>query len=333
MTSVDDLAPLRQEGRTAGRLVKGVVVPIAFVAFLGAFIWSERDRLKVLADAEAFEILVIALLVLVGHFLNSSEFWLLYRVNGASTRLFENWLLFLASHLGNYAPGQGGTVYRLRYMRVVHDVSYPQSVAVYGANFVATLAGASVSALAGVIGFAVATGDLSIVMLLVIAGTTTLVTAMAAVPLPRFVRLTGRTGRAWQSFHSGFEQIRRHPGTAASVVSMESAKYFVTAWRLSITFSLIGAHESFWLFLVLAPAAGVAQFIAFTPGGLGFREAFVTAAAAAMGVGFDTALLSAALDRGVLMLTALVAGSIGFAATYPRLRAATLADAASSPAG
>ena len=108
--------------------------------------------------------------------------------------------------------------------------------------------------------------------------------------------------------------------TAGSVVLIEIAKYVVYAWRFSIAFSLLGVHEQFWLYLVLAPAAGVAAFITITPGALGFRELFVAAAAAAMGAGLRSGLLAATADRAVLLATSIVLGAVGFLVTYPRLR-------------
>jgi uncharacterized membrane protein YbhN (UPF0104 family) len=265
-------------------------------------------------------------LVLLGHFLNSSEFWLLYRAHGARSGVFENWFLFLAGQLGNHLPAQAGTLYRVRYMRAVHDVPYAGSAAVYGANLVATLAGAAIVGLVGVVAAALVTDDLHVLMLLVALGVAALAVAFAVVPLPRFAARHGRLARAWRGFHAGFEQIRSNPAVALAVLAIEVVKYFLTAWRFAIAFGLIGVHEPFALYLVLAPAAGLAGFVAFTPGALGFRELFVTGAAVGMGVDLDLGLLSATIDRAVMFATSVVGGALGFLVTYPRLRAATAAQ-------
>ena len=306
---------------TVARVIKTIVVPLVFAVLLLWFVWNERARLEPLKDAPPHWVAVLMILVLIAHFLNSTEFWLLYRSNGTKSGIFENWMLFLASQLGNYVPGQGGTLYRLRYMRAVHNVTYPESVAVYGANFVVTLVGASLTAFIGVIGFALTGGRLSYVLLLVSAGLIASAVAAALVPLPKFASGNGRIARAWKSFHRGFEQIRNDLPAALLCVALEVTKYLATGLRMYIAFRLLEVHESFWFFLVLAPAAGLAQFVAFTPGAFGFRELFITGAAAALGVGFDYALLVATLERAVLMLVALGGGSIAFLITYPRLRA------------
>ena len=113
---------------------------------------------------------------------------------------------------------------------------------------------------------------------------------------------------------------------------LESAKYVVNAARFAVAFNLLGIHESFWLYLVLSPAAGVAGFIAITPGAFGFREGFVAAAAAAMGAGLNSGLLAATVDRALMLATSAVLGSVGLLVTYPRLRARTAAAQSSRTA-
>jgi uncharacterized membrane protein YbhN (UPF0104 family) len=103
-------------------------------------------------------------------------------------------------------------------------------------------------------------------------------------------------------------------------VAFEAVKYVFTAWRLQLAFSLIAIDQPLWFFLVLAPAVGIASFIAFTPAALGFRELFVTAAAVAMGVDVTSGLLGATIDRAVMLVTFLLLGGIGLLVTYPRLR-------------
>ena len=106
------------------------------------------------------------------------------------------------------------------------------------------------------------------------------------------------------------------------VLAIDTVKYLLTAWRFQLAFGLLGVDESFWFFLVVAPAAAIAGIIAFTPGALGFRELFVTTAAVGMGATLDDGLLAATTDRGVMLASALVLGAAGYAYTVPRLRRA-----------
>lgn len=301
----------------------GVVVPIAVLSGLLWFVWQQRSTLVEALTAPSADVALIALLFAAAHFINSSEFWLLYRATGARLGALENWMLFNAGQLTNHLPGQVGTLYRFRYMRAVHGVSYTHNVAVHAANLVITIAGASLAGLIGVLGTgSLGQGGLPLVMLGLFSAMAVGAVVLALVPLPAFAALSGRFGRLWRGFHSGFEQIRAMPRIGLLVVAMETAKYFVTAWRLQVAFSLIGVHQPFWFFMVLAPAVGLASFVAFTPAALGFRELFVTGAAFAMGVDVTSGLLGATIDRAVMLVTFLFLGGIGLIWTYPRLRAA-----------
>ena len=85
-TSDADEVVLEGTGRPPrGRLRRvfgDFVLPIAFTLLLIVFVWRERDRLEPLTHAAIAELVLLAVLVAVTHFLNSSEFWLLYRGPG-----------------------------------------------------------------------------------------------------------------------------------------------------------------------------------------------------------------------------------------------------------
>lgn len=307
------------------RTLLNVVLPLGLVAALSAYVWSERDQLEPLTNAPLRDIVAIGVLVAAAHFLNSSEFWLLYRAQGVDSGIGENWLVFLAANLGNYLPAQAGALYRIRYMRTIHDVAYSATVAVYGSNLIITLIGASFAGLAGAIGFSVVSGELVVPVIVGYVALLVLAAAVFAIPLPGFLERRGRVARAWQSFRVGFDQTRESTRLTIAIALIEALKYFVTALRFLLAFRLLGFTESYWFFLALAPAAGLAQFVSFTPGAIGFREGFLAATALALGAPLSTGLLAATADRAVMLATSVLLGSVGFAWTYPRLRRAELA--------
>ncbi len=310
-------------------MVLGIALPAAFTAAIAWYVWSEREQLEPLANAPIVELLAMSALVVIAHFLNSTEFWLLYRAQGARSSVIENWMLFLAGNLANYLPGQPGAVYRLRYMRVVHSVPYSHTAAVYGANLIATLGGAAAAGLTGTLGLA-STTEVAPPMVIVYVGLAALAIVLVHAPLPAMLARSGKVARAWRAFGAGFEQVRRSPKVTAAIVAMEAMKYVATATRFQIAFSLLDIEHPFFFYLALAPAAGIAQFISFTPGAIGIREAFIAAAAVGLGSPLAAGLLAATVDRAVLFATAAVLGGASFVATYPTLRRAARADASSS---
>jgi uncharacterized membrane protein YbhN (UPF0104 family) len=302
------------------------VISAGMLALLVAMVWQRRDDLKPIFEDPSGDLLLIAVLIVAAHFLNSAEFWVLYRAAKVRVGFFENWMVFTSGLLGNLLPGQVGTLYKFRYMKTVHGLGYAKSGSNYGANLVISLGSSAIIGSVGVIGHMATGGDPAWIVLLVFAGLGVLCVALLNVPLPSWSILRGKPARVAASFNEGWDEIRAHPSTSLTVIAIDVVKYLLTAWRFLIAFRLLGVDESFWFFLVIAPAAAIAGIIAFTPGGLGIRELFITAAAVGMGSTFDTGLLAATTDRGVMLLSALVLGTIGYAYTVPRMRRARLDD-------
>lgn len=314
--------------RVALRRAAGGTIQVIFVAALVAVVWARWDDLAVVFEDPGRDLALIAALVVVGHFLNSSEFWLLYRAQGVPIRLWENWMVFTAGQLGNLLPGQLGTVYRFRYLKVVHDLPYTRSGSSFGANLVITLASSGVAGLVGLVGYWLSGGTVRTFVVVAVGALIVGSFVLALVPLPDSPWSTGLVARVWRGFRSGWEDLRRQPAVASQVLVIDLAKYVLVAWRFQLAFSLLGVDEPIWYFLVIAPAAGIAGAISFTPGGLGIREALVTFAAVGMGSQFDVGLLAATVDRGVMLATALVMGTIGYAYCTHRMRTIAKRDPA-----
>ena len=298
------------------------IVSLAVVAVLFVMVWQRRDDLRPLWDDPSWNLALIGLLIVVGHFLNSSEFWVLFRATGVKIGFFENWMVFTAGLLGNLLPGQVGTIYKFRYMNAVHDVSYAKSGSNYGANLVISLGSSAIVGVLGVVAYAAGGGDFAWVVFVVFVALGLACATLMRFQLPNWSLLRGKPAKFAASFNEGWHEIQRTPRTSMQVVVIDIVKYALTAWRFQLAFGLLGVDESFWFFLVVAPAAAIAGIIAFTPGALGFRELFVTTAAVGMGSSLDDGFLAATTDRGVMLASAIVLGVAGYAYTVPRLRRA-----------
>jgi len=298
------------------------IVSLAVVAVLFVMVWQRRDDLRPLWDDPSWNLALIGLLIVAGHFLNSSEFWVLFRATGVKIGFFENWMVFTAGLLGNLLPGQVGTIYMFRYMNAVHGVSYAKSGSNYGANLVISLGSSAIVGVLGVVAYAAGGGDFAWVVFVVFIALGLACAVLMRFPLPNWSLLRGKPAKFAASFNEGWREIQRTPRTSLQVVVIDIVKYALTAWRFQLAFGLLGVDESFWFFLVVAPAAAIAGIIAFTPGALGFRELFVTTAAVGMGSSLDDGFLAATTDRGVMLASAIVLGVAGYAYTVPRLRRA-----------
>ena len=312
-----------------------VVIPAAFVAFLGWVLVSRWDDISPVFNHPIRILVAIAVLILIGFAATAWEFQLLYRAQGLRISLWESWMVFSTGQAGNLLPAQLGTVYRFRYMKAVHALSYTRNGSNAGANLVISVASAAVVGIIGIVALGITTGRVSWVMVAIFAAMAAGAGLAMAVPLPRARFLRGTAQRFWVGFHEGWEELRRQPRTALAVLGIDVGKYVFTALRFQLAFGLVGVEESYWFFVVLAPVAGVAGILAFTPGGLGLREGFLTLAAVALGTTAVDGLLGATVDRGVLLLCVVGMGLLGYAWTWPRLRrasAATAGDDAPDPA-
>ena len=314
--------------RTRHRVLVMRVLQLAAVVFLLAFAWTRRDELEAAFQASTSDVIALFALVVVGHAMNAFEFGLLYRASGIGIGHVENWAVFSAGQLGNYLPMQAGTIYRFRYLKVVHNLRYAANASNLAMNLVITLASTAVCGLVGVLGVA-ASGDrrISWIMLAIFGALLVFAIAAATLPMPSFLRpRPGHTGRfaiAWREFHRGWDELRRNPRVGVTVLVVDSLKLVLLAVRFQIAFELLGVDAPLWLFLVIGPVAALMGVIAFTPGALGLRELAVAGAAAAMGYSVPTGLLAATIDRGVMLCVTLALGGIGYAMTLPRLRKAS----------
>ena len=307
-------------------VVTNVVIPAVFLGLMGWVTWTRRAELQPVFDGPTLELALIAVLVVVGYFLNATEFVVLYRAQGIPIGVWENWMVFSAGQAGNLLPAQMGTVYKFRYMKVVHGLPYTKNGSNVGANLVISVASAALSGLIGVTVFAITEGHFSWVMFVVFVAMAAAAAAAMFLPLPHVKWLKGKPAGAWRSFRDGWEQLRTQPRAAAEVFALDVVKLAVTAWRMQLAFHLIGVDQPYSYFLVLAPAAGLAGIVAITPAALGFREGFVTLAAVAMGSGAAAGLLGATVDRGIMLIATLALGLAAYAWTWPRLRASRRPD-------
>jgi uncharacterized membrane protein YbhN (UPF0104 family) len=300
-----------------------IVIPLAFVAFLAWVVVSRWDDISPVFQHPVQVLVAIAVLILIGFAATAWEFQLLYRAQGLRISLWESWMVFSTGQAGNLLPAQLGTVYRFRYMKAVHALSYTRNGSNAGANLVISVASAAIVGIIGVLGRGITTGSISWVMLAIFAAMAIGAGVAMTMPLPKARFLRGTAQRFWVGFHEGWEELRRQPRTALAVLAIDVGKYAFTALRFQLAFGLVGVEENYWFFVVIAPVAGIAGILSFTPGGLGLREGFLTLTAVTLGTTAVDGLLGATVDRGVLLLCVVGMGLLGYAWTWPRLRRAS----------
>jgi uncharacterized membrane protein YbhN (UPF0104 family) len=305
--------------RSLGWRIGKAVISTALIGGVLLYLWLHREVFLELRGVEPQSIALVASLTLLTHFLNAQEFGLHHRTIGVRLGIFENWMLFTAGQLGNHLPARLGTIYRFRYLKLVHRVPYGSITASYGANLVISTLATGLTGLAGVVllGGEVSAGFAIIIFML---GCMTIsAIASAWIRLPRF-RSDGWVGKAWLSFCSGWEELQKDRPAAAAVLLLEFIRYATTAWRLQITFSWMGVEEPLAFFLIISSLSALVTVIGFTPAGLGLRELAIGSMVTAMGRSFDTGLVASSADRAISLIVVTCSGLVGLAVTAHRMK-------------
>lgn len=301
-----------------------VVLPTAFVALLFVYVLRRRDAFESLSDIGIGAIVLVAALTVIAQFLNAEEFGLLYRLMGAPIGVRENWQLYSAGLLGNLVPGQLGTLFRFRYVKDVHGLSYTDATAAYSANLAITVFATGLAGTIGCIALGVGEGNWSPLLLAALGGLMVVAVVAAVLPVSDRER-AGKLGRLWTRFGRGWHRARSNSRITATVLALELTRYVLLAWRLQITFGWVGTDEPIFFFLVIGPIGALATFVGFTPAGIGIREFTIAAATVALGRTFEEGLLGSAADRAIGLVVALLTGVPGAVFSARRLRRATVA--------
>ena len=300
--------------RSASWWALNVAVPGATTTVLAWYVYSRRGQFGSLSEISLAELFFVGMLTAIGFFLNALEFGLLYRLMAAPIGIGENWMLYAAGQAGNYIPGQIGTLYRVRYLKDVHGLAYSTATAAYSVNFVITVFATGVAGLVGCIGLGLLEGVWSVLLVSGLASLVAIACLAAVLPISAKQR-SGRIGTAWMRLGNGWQRARAQPLVAVVVLALELVRYGFAAWRLDIVFGWLGTDESFFFFLVIAPIAALATFVAITPAGLGIRELVIASAAVALGRQFDVGLLGSSADRAINMIVVLLTGLPGIVYT------------------
>jgi uncharacterized membrane protein YbhN (UPF0104 family) len=316
----------RQHSRPVAIALK--VIPYLFVAAMLVYLFSRRDDLAKLGDASIEDLALLAVLVVVGAVLNATEYWVMYRAADVDIGFRENVALFNAGQLGNYLPMQVGTVYRFRYLKVVHRLRYANTASFLIMNLALTLGSTALCGMLGLLVLAVnQQADPSVLLVIFFVALLGVSLASALVPLPERTDRTSRIMIAWAEFHRGWETVRRRPVTAFQVLFIDTVKLVFLAWRFAVAFHILGIDAPIGVYLVVAPVTALVTVLAPTPGSLGIREGAVAIVVKLLGYSIPTGLLAATIDRAVMLVVACVLGTIGYIVTGRRLRAARADDA------
>ena len=294
-----------------GRRALRIGIPVGVVGTAAVVAFRNRATLASLADLPLHLIFLVAVLTTVAFFINSTEFFLLYRSVGLNITNLQHWLLYSVGQLGNYLPGQVGTLYRVQYLKKNHGLDLLKSAAVYGTNFLLSLTTAGVFFLLSFIFTLFDSSEMKFPILVIGVGFLLLSLALLKIDLSVLLPFKGLS-KYVSKFDSGRHQILEHKSTSVLVLSLEIARLLLGSLRMMLLFSFFGIGANVDLALWLTPLGSLTTFVALTPGGLGLRELVIGVSAGIGGDSFGEALAVATSERAINLPLAVTFGLLAF---------------------
>jgi len=311
-----------------------------FVAWLIYYLATNWERFRALVDLSWYHAIGIGVGVLLTWLITSTQAFLLLRAEGVRIGFGEHFLLFVASVLVNYLPLRAGTIMRIQYLRVVHDLPYGRFGSLMGVRFVVLLVTTGLLGIAGMIILWQRERRFSLELAIPYAALLIGALVLSRLPIKPLSRREGRLRRLWSDFGDGVAAHRSRRRLMFVIAVLIVLQYAAIGWRLYLSFDAVQQHVEPYLMLILAPLTTVVALLALTMGSLGAREGVIGYATAATSHDFAGAVFAASVDRAVLMVATVTIGLVGLQyvrsqmerkrASIAHTEAATL-EVASSP--
>jgi uncharacterized membrane protein YbhN (UPF0104 family) len=295
------------------------ILGFAILVGTGWALWRRRATFAELLDASWSDLGWMAALIVVGFLLSAAQSWVLFRAERAPIGFGENLLVVNCANFANYLPMRVGTVLRGRYMKQVHGLRYARFGSVFGIRTVLLVCACGLLGTVGTLGLWLFEGRAAWLLLALFVGMGTLALVALLFRLPTLRETGRRLPRIWNDFVDGFARARAQPRISSIVLGLMLLQQLTVGLRLAIGFEAFQTQTSVWLILLLAPLVMVVSFFAFTPGGLGIREAAIGYVTFATGYDFNLGLFAGSLDRVVILVITALLGPPSFLYVWKRL--------------
>jgi uncharacterized membrane protein YbhN (UPF0104 family) len=295
-------------------------VGILILVAVGWYFWERRDTVAQIVDVSLYVLVALTVGVLLSWIVVAWQSYLLFRAQGIEIGFLENLIVATATGFGNYLPMRVGTLIRIRYMKQVHGMRYARFGSMTGMRIVLMQSATGLLGLIGVAGLWATQGTISLVLAGLFLAIFVVSAAAFSLRVPRATG-SGLVRRVWNDFIEGFEVTRARPGIALQVMGLVMVQYALLAWRLQVSLAAVDVEASFFLLAMLGPLTALVSALAFTPGGLGIREALIGYVTYEVGMSFDIGMIAGAVDRAVILCLIAVLGSVSFGYIWWGVRA------------
>lgn len=310
---------LRKHKATLLKLVQNLVGTAILVGFV-AYLWSNRALFDEVSRFTVADVFLCVLLIIATWVTTSAQSYVLFRASQCEIRFLECVVLTVASIFGNHIPLRIGTVARIHYMKLVHELDYVTFVSISSIRLVLTMISAGALGLAAVLVMVYRGNPLSFELLAIFTAFT-IGPGLVYLLAPKRVEFRHQNVffRALNKLIVGIQVLKEQPRVGLVCLSLIGFQHLLVGARFLLVAHLIGQSLEPSTAAVLVSVTSISNFLAVTPGGIGVRESVMGYATLATGANFTQGLMTGAVDRVILLALVALLGGASFLSVWVRL--------------
>lgn len=295
--------------KTFGVIVRLLILIGILAAFL-YYLYNNSEKYQELLEISKTSVIYLFTLSLAFPLLNSMQNTYLYRELGLENFSHLNgFLITSASTLANQLPIPGGIVSRGYYLKRLHNLSYTKYTSSAAALFFCYVA------VNGLIGVGVllywTLTDRTVAPPILLIAFIVMVASLSVFWLPlNRIRMPERIQRWKHQIIDGWTAIGRNPRLLFQLTALQVILVVLLSLRYWIAFHMLSQNVTIGQTMLFASASILTQLVSVAPGGLGVREAIVTAVATTLGFDPGVSFVAVGLDRLVITVVIVITGWI-----------------------
>jgi uncharacterized membrane protein YbhN (UPF0104 family) len=285
-----------------------LLVIISWCALM-AYAWVIRENFSIFSSLTNAGLAAISLLLAVQLILQTIMLPVFLEPLGIRLKWSEWFPIAMLTGTANlFIPAQGATALRAVYMKRNYSLSYSQSVAMAGFQFVVRMLTLGAIALIGSVLFGLMSQ--SELLLEILAAIIILSVAVGFVlkSIPDWI--PGRLGSRIESVCRAWDDLKRHPNTFLMGCLLNVLILLVSSYAFFNVFRLLGFTVPFEMVVTYTAIKLVTLAFPLIPGNIGVPEILTGAFAVTLNLPFEVGIVVALAMRALAMMISLVLSGI-----------------------
>ena len=291
-----------------GPRIKILLIIIAWCALI-AYAWAIREDFSILSSLTSAGLALISLLLAAQLILQTMMLPVFLEPLGIRLKWREWFPIAMLTGTANlFIPAQGATVIRAVYLKKNYSLSYSQSVAMAGFQFVVRMLTLGAIALIGSVLFGLMYQSALLLGVLAVIVFFAVVIGFVLKSVPKWSR--GRLASRVEAVSHAWDDLKRHLGTFLMGCLLNVLILLVSSYAFFSVFRLLGFTVPFEMVVTYTAIKLVTLAFPLIPGNIGVPEILTGAFAVTLNIPFDVGIVVALAMRVLAMIISLVLSGI-----------------------